>query len=168
MASNEVPTENIVEAIMKDPVKRDMLLKFLIKEKDGFIAYKKNEEKSRPTTPIQKNRFLHCESPTALLRRRALEKDANSDSSSSELSGSSSSKVVALGPKLPFEALLKGVNAYVEIKKNGEDKSAGIKTVMSLMGATIKDTFTKDVTHVVFKVLKRRDKILIYNFFYLT
>ncbi|RZC36452.1 microcephalin [Asbolus verrucosus] len=150
--SSQIPSADLMEALLKDPVKKAMLLQLIAQEKDGFEAYKRKEQrKSNNITPLKKLQRLHCESPTALQRRRALEKlhqDTTSESSSSELSEVATE---VKGPKLPFEQLLKGVRAYVEVRRNDTDRSEGIKAVMKLMGATIRDQFTSDVTHVIFK-----------------
>jgi hypothetical protein len=142
------PPSDLVEALMKDPVKRALLLQLLVKEKDGFEAYKREELKN--TTPLKKVKRMHCESPTALQRRRALEQ-RNQDTSESSSSEMSEASTEVRGPKLPFDQLLKGVRAYVEVRRDNVDRSDGIKAVMRLMGATIMDQFTKDVTHVIFK-----------------
>ncbi|KRT80190.1 hypothetical protein AMK59_8607, partial [Oryctes borbonicus] len=87
------------------------------------------------------------ESPTSLCRRRALEKmRQNSDSSDSI-----NANYGHTPKKVPFEQVLKGVVAYVEIMSKNKDRSAGAKALMRAMGADVKDTITRDVTHVVFK-----------------
>lgn len=62
-------------------------------------------------------------------------------------SGSSTSSLI------PFEKVLIGVVAYVEVRgRFDEDRSAGVKSVLESMGAEVCEKFTRDVTHVVFKV----------------
>lgn len=62
-------------------------------------------------------------------------------------SPSSSTKTV------PLNQVLKGVIAYVEVKNSyDEDHSAGAKIVLKSMGAVVREKFTSDVTHVIFKV----------------
>lgn len=135
--------DDICDALLNDPCKRALLLKLLSQGKDGI---KTHIQKSKKDTPVKKKKY-HCESPTALYRRRALqEMQKQNDNSSSE-----SEKSVAASP-VPFESLLNGVIAYVEVKTRDGDKSSAIKSVIRAMGATVKDQFLKDVTHVIFKV----------------
>ncbi|XP_063244625.1 microcephalin isoform X2 [Bacillus rossius redtenbacheri] len=47
--------------------------------------------------------------------------------------------------------LLKDVVAYVEVRSNGEDRSAGVKSHLQELGATVVDRLNKRVTHVLFK-----------------
>ncbi|EFA01060.1 microcephalin [Tribolium castaneum] len=145
---SDIPSSDIIASLMKDPVKKAQLLQLLVQEKSGFEAYKRQEETKK--TPLKNvKRRVHCESPTAVLRRRMLEqKDQDSTSDSSDLSETANE---VKGPKLPFGELLKGVRAFVDVNRDGVDKSEGIKAVMKLMGATIREQFTRDVTHVIFK-----------------
>ena len=162
-SSSQMPSSDLMESLLKDPVKRALILQLLNQEKDNIEKYKRQELKTK-TTPLKKVKKLHCESPTALQRRRALEQK-NPDTSESSSSEISDVPTELKGPKLPFEQLLKGVVAYVEVKRDNEDRSEGIKAVMRLMGSTIRDKFTNDVTHVIFKVsgaLELCDLISIY------
>lgn len=139
------PPPELLKALLNDPAKRALLLQFFEQEKEGFAEYKRQEEKTKKATLAKR---FHCESPSSIQRRRLLEhrdQDLTSE-------GSSDLSTEVKGPQLPFEELLKGVKAYVEVKRGNVDKSPGIKSIMKLMGATISDTFTNDVTHVVFKV----------------
>lgn len=46
---------------------------------------------------------------------------------------------------------MKGVIAYCEVRSKEGDRSSGIKAVMKAMGATVRDNFSRDLTHIVFK-----------------
>lgn len=143
------PNETLFETLMADPVKRALVLQLLSQEKTTIEEYQKNGSQNSSRHPVKKvqDKF-RCESPSALLRRRMLEKQRqennNSCVSSTELSPS-------LSP-LPFEKLLEGIVAYVEIRSLDGDRSIGTKAIMATMGATINEKFTRDVTHVIFKV----------------
>lgn len=54
---------------------------------------------------------------------------------------------------VPYNQIFEGVTAFVEIISNGEDRSEGVKSVLKLMGAKVKDRISSDVTHVIFKVV---------------
>ncbi|GJQ76865.1 hypothetical protein Trydic_g15071 [Trypoxylus dichotomus] len=139
-SNNKIP-EQLLGSLLNDPVKRVLLMEVLSQDKSKENVKGKKLWK-KPTQ--QKFKF---ESPTALCRRRALEKmRRNSDSSDSIDTNHG-----RLIKKIPFEQLLKGVVAYVEIMSNNIDRSAGAKSLMRAMGADIRSTITRDVTHVVFK-----------------
>ncbi|KAJ4432249.1 hypothetical protein ANN_20865 [Periplaneta americana] len=46
--------------------------------------------------------------------------------------------------------LLKDIIAYVEVRSGGDNRSMGVKAHLKSLGATVRDKFTNDVTHVVF------------------
>ncbi|CAH0547373.1 unnamed protein product [Brassicogethes aeneus] len=152
-------SEEIYETIMGDPIKRKLMLQIFAQEKNAIEEYKRNEKKKKlvASSPLNKLKGKYkCESPTALLRRRALEQqakenenDLNSERSSSRQSTSSAGSPVP--SPIPFDKLLEGVRAYVEVRSKDQDRSAGAKALMISMGAKVRDVFTKDVTHVVFK-----------------
>lgn len=147
--------DNVFEKLMNCPIKRKLVLKLIESEKDNIEEYKKKlkEKESKPqnASPLQKlQKKQACESPTALLRRRVLEQQNSSCSSRPnsailELSSNTPSPI-------PFQKLLDNVVVFVEVNSKGEDKSNGVKALMASMGANVKDGFTRDVTHVVFKV----------------
>lgn len=56
-----------------------------------------------------------------------------------------------VGKPLPFDQLLRGVVAYCEVRSNGQDRSAGIKTMMRAMGAIVCEQLNTGVTHIIFK-----------------
>lgn len=166
------------EILMQDPVKRAFVLQLLSQEKDAIAEYKKNEAQrlqdcSKASSLKRVKQKTTCESPSALMRRRALEKLRNqdtsasiSDRSESRTSGTSNPRTTPLSSiqsdssdlpqdhpsPVPFNNLLKGVVAFVEINSHGTDRSAAVKVLMTSMGAIVRDTFTADVTHVIFRV----------------
>lgn len=155
--------ESLFEKLMSCPLKRKLVLNLIASEHDNIEEYKrkqieqqKSNEKITPgSTLSKKNQY---ESPVALLRRKALEQQTsgsptnfpqNENRSNSRVSEASSSR--SSSPLL-FEKVLNGVIAFVEVKSHGQDRSQGVKILMKNLGADVRDTFTKDVTHVVFKV----------------
>lgn len=66
-------------------------------------------------------------------------------------SPSSQDSEIFQGTPVPFEELLKGVIAFVEVRSSEGDRSEVIKAMMRAMGATVKDTFSRDITHVIFR-----------------
>ncbi|KAK5642659.1 hypothetical protein RI129_008826 [Pyrocoelia pectoralis] len=136
--------EILFETLMNDPIKKAFLLNILAEEKDNIKKYKKREGIVNKT-PSKIQARTYCESPTALLRRRALQRNQDSDSSLTPHSSPT--------PSTPtdFGELLKDVVAYVEIRSKGTDRSAGPKMLMQSMGATVVDVLNRKVTHVVFK-----------------
>ncbi|GLV42602.1 Microcephalin [Carabus blaptoides fortunei] len=97
---------------------------------------------------VKKKRLI--ESPSAQFRRRCLEK-LESDSSNGSSVEERVPSPTFTGTPVPYHQLLKGVIAYCEVRSKDGDRSAGIKSVMESMGATVRDDFTRDLTHVVFK-----------------
>ncbi|KAF2898014.1 hypothetical protein ILUMI_08155 [Ignelater luminosus] len=149
--SDKSPMNILFEMVMSDPKKKALVKKLLHEDRDKIEEYKKQETRKNlaKNKRIKKlQRMLHCESPTALLRRRALERDnlSNTDNSSTI-----SSHSFVSSQKKPFEKLLTGIVAYIEINSQGKDCSAGAKTLMQAMGATVKDQFGPEITHVIFK-----------------
>lgn len=145
---NKADTQ-LYEAIIKDPNKRAMVLQLLSQEKHLINDYLRKEGK----TPIKcTKKKVYCESPTALFRRRALEKKDAAEGTDS--SSSSEGKAVVPSP-VPFAKLLEGVVAFVEVKTKSGDRSSATKAVVASMGAKIRDHLTRDVTHVIFKVTKQ-------------
>ncbi|KAF5278269.1 hypothetical protein FQR65_LT15711 [Abscondita terminalis] len=132
----------LFQTLIRDPIKKAFLLNLLSSEKENIRKYKR-EQQNTNTTPVSKRRRLHCESPTALLRRKALEKNVEQQSSPS----------TSCSPSTPvqFDKLLQGVVAYVEIRSKGVDRSAGAKALMQSMGAKVVEKLERGVTHVVFK-----------------
>lgn len=156
--------EELYYKLMSDPVKRNLVIQMLQDQRGAIEDYKRKEtvkknvgSSSSPFSKLQKK--YKCESPTALMRRRALEKQTrdNDSDSASERSNSRQSTSGSSSPNLmpiPFDKLLEGVTAYVEIRSKDEDRSGGAKALMKSMGAKVRDIFSKDVTHVIFKVLQ--------------
>lgn len=157
--------ESTFQKLMTCPIKRKLVLKLIESEKDNIEAYKKRlketertEHNVSPLPNIQKN--YKCESPTALMRRRALEQqnsspligNTNNVSRPNSVNSNTSESSSSTSAQVPFQQLLNGVIAFVEVKSKGLDRSVGVKALMVSMGAIVKDSFTKDVTHVVFKV----------------
>lgn len=157
--------ESTFQKLMTCPIKRKLVLKLIESEKDNIEAYKKRlketertEHNVSPLQNIQKN--YKCESPTALMRRRALEQqnsspligNTNNVSRPNSVNSNTSESSSSTSAQVPFQQLLNGVIAFVEVKSKGLDRSVGVKALMVSMGAIVKDSFTKDVTHVVFKV----------------
>lgn len=138
---------NIYDAIIKDPAKRALVLQLLSQEKVAIKDYMQKNGLVKKT-PNKKKKVVHCESPTVLHRRRAMEQMLKSNKETQMSSSTSDSSDPS---PLPFEKLLDGVIAYVEVKTRDGDRSAAVKSVIRAMGATVRDHFTKDVTHVIFK-----------------
>lgn len=128
---------------MSDPTKSAELMKFLKREKGAIENYKKKLESPARTKVAQKHRF---ESPTALWKRKAME---GRNLIETQTSDSSSSNELTV----PYDELLKGVNAYVEIISKGTDHSAGAKSMVTNMGGRVSEKLTTGVTHVIFKVV---------------
>lgn len=128
------------------------VIKSLIKNdpntKQSLLDLLKTKEKTESHNVLKDAKKRGWESPIALQRRRALEGQKSDTSSSTD----SFISLVTTAPKVDMQLILKGVIAYVEVKKNNVDCSSGIKLVAKCMGAEIRETFTKDVTHVIFKV----------------
>ncbi|KAJ9577746.1 hypothetical protein L9F63_005666 [Diploptera punctata] len=56
-----------------------------------------------------------------------------------------------LPPTQPVASLImKDVIGYVEVRFGGDNRSLGIKAHISSLGATVREKFTNDVTHVIF------------------
>lgn len=157
--------ESSFQKLMSCPIKRKLVLKLIESEKDNIEAYKKRlkeneriEHNVSPLHNIQKN--YKCESPTALMRRRALEQqnssplvgNTNNLSRPNSVNSNTSESSSSTSAQIPFDQLLNGVVAFVEVKSKGQDRSNGVKALMVSMGAIVKDSFTKEVTHIVFKV----------------
>lgn len=159
-------SDDVFDKLMSCPIKRKLVLKLIESQKDNIEEYKKklkeNERREQNASPLKRlQKKQVCESPTALLRRRALQQQKNHSSSSmgniiesrSISVNSRTSETSSSNPSpIQFEKLLDGVVAFVEVKSKGQDRSNGVKALMVSMGAYIKDSFTADVTHVVFKV----------------
>ncbi|KAK9886775.1 hypothetical protein WA026_018429 [Henosepilachna vigintioctopunctata] len=141
----------LFEHALKHGPSRNLILKLLAtEEKSVFELFSKNTVGDILKTPTKRlKKKEHCESPTALLRRRELEKLNRPDSAQSDSSEKSS--VSGSSSTLPFEKILRNVTAYVEIKSDGNDRSGGAKALLKSMGATVSDKFSRDVTHVIFK-----------------
>ncbi|XP_018330531.1 microcephalin isoform X2 [Agrilus planipennis] len=144
--------DDLISNLIQDSEKRALLLRLLTQGKETISKNKKAlqfdgnpEENFTPKKVKNKPRF---ESPSALWKRRAKEKQQASETSS--VSSDQLPPIVA-SPTVPFDKLLDGVIGFVELKCGAENKSLGAKNLMIAMGAEVRDTFTKDVTHVVFK-----------------
>lgn len=138
------PTARLYEAIIKDPRKKAMILQLLSQEKHLINDCIRKERK----TPVNEAKKLYCESPTALFRRKLMEKQQERENDNSTSSGENS---IVPSP-VPFEKLLDGVIAFVEVKTKSGDRSSATKAVITSMGATVREKLTKDVTHLIFKV----------------
>ncbi|XP_044754009.1 microcephalin isoform X2 [Coccinella septempunctata] len=146
---------SLFEHALKDPASKNVILQLLsANNKNVFELFKPGvDAASSPVRRVKKKE--HCESPTALLRRRELEKKnrperpESAQSHTSEQSTQSSTS--GRSSTVPFERILKNVVAYVEINSNGTDRSGGAKALLRSMGATVCEKFTRDVTHVIFK-----------------
>lgn len=141
------PGGRLYEAIINDPQKRAIVLQLLSQEKHLIKDYLRKEGKNK--TPVKGAQNGYSESPTALFRRKLLEKKQGC--LLSDTSTSSDDKSVVPSP-VPFEKLLEGVVAFVEVKTKNGDRSSATKAVIGSMGATVREQLTKDVTHVIFKV----------------
>lgn len=146
-SSSSTSTDASYEAILRDPVKRNLILKLLSQEKEAINDYLAKEKASSPLKKVKTNK-AYCGSPSALYKKKLLMKQQSSDTdNSSSCSSSPTEKLL-----LPFDKLLEGVIAYVEVKTRDGDRSAATSAVVRAMGATVREEFTKDVTHVIFKV----------------
>ncbi|XP_045462072.1 microcephalin [Harmonia axyridis] len=144
---------SLFENALNDPASKNIILQLLsANQKNVFELFKPGQL----NTPVKRvKRTEHCESPTALLRRRELEKINRPGTPESGLSHiseqSTKSSTSGRSSTIPFERILSGVIAYVEINSNGTDRSGGAKALLKSMGAIVSEKFTRDVTHVIFK-----------------
>ncbi|XP_060520180.1 microcephalin [Cylas formicarius] len=129
--------DNMFQALMKCPIKKKMIIDLLTANKEAI------EECRRSAAGALETRKRY-ESPTALQRRRALLEMNGGETSSRPM-------VVRSNAPVPFEKVFEGVVAFVEINSKNQDRSAGAKVILRSMGAVVEDTFTKHVTHVIFK-----------------
>ncbi|KAL1517902.1 hypothetical protein ABEB36_001605 [Hypothenemus hampei] len=149
--------DSTIDKLLKCPEKRLLIMKLLSDNKEAIEKYKKEQAKKAESPLCKLKNSKRLESPTALFRRRALEKMFSSSSTSSDSSNQIPSTISSLNYKancnrVSYNQILNGVIAYVEIQsRSNEDRSQGVKTVLRLMGADIRETFTNDVTHVIFK-----------------
>ncbi|CAG9840235.1 unnamed protein product [Diabrotica balteata] len=150
--------DELFSQLMKDPVKRNLIINLITSEKDKIEAYKKELAKKHPSSPLLKTMKRACESPTALLRRRALEQMKNPQSSDRSENGSNNSRPTSrqsVASSVPspvsYDKILDGVIAFVEVKTGTKDRSDAVKAHLQSMGAVIREKITKDVTHVIFK-----------------
>ncbi|CAG9765829.1 unnamed protein product [Ceutorhynchus assimilis] len=151
---NETPEINsqLVQALLQNPEKKKMILQLLALNKD--VIEKHSSGSSLPSSVDKLKSRKVCESPTALMRRRALEKMNNSPNASNNtlLSRPHSSSSASTSSTTTLDKVLEGVKAYVEIKdRHNQDKSQGAKEILKSMGATVVDKLSSEVTHVVFK-----------------
>nr|CAI5819189.1 unnamed protein product [Callosobruchus analis] len=150
--------KNLVQNLLNDPIKRKLIVDIITSHKDQIDDYKKTHGLEGVSKLHKVQTKPICESPTALFRRRALEQKERaasrneSDSQSTNSRPSSALSGASLVPSpVPFNKILDGVIAFVEVQTNGNDRSQGVKIRIKEMGATVRDQFTKDVTHVIFK-----------------
>lgn len=148
-SDSSTSTNEIYKTILKDPVKRNLILKLLSQEKEAINDYLTKEKIKSPLKKAKANK-AYCQSPSALYKKKLLLKQQSSDADSSSSYASLSTEI--LPEPLPFDKLLEGVVAYVEVKTRDGDRSAATRAVIRAMGATVREEFTKDVTHVIFKV----------------
>lgn len=133
--------KKMLASMMNDPSKKAILKKLMKADKDAVEKYKQ----ATTSSPLNKVKSKYTvESPTAQFRRRLLENNGRSESATS------SEKSADL-PTLPFNKLLDGVKAYVEIRNNKEDRSVGVKALMESMGAEIMSRLSSQTTHVIYK-----------------
>lgn len=157
------PNLDIFRQLLADPEKKHLIMQLLNENKPSTSG---NSKETANCATLRKTAKIRYESPSALLRRRQLkqleerdgsESDTNVSCGSSEnqrdlIEGRSGlSKDIVPSP-IPYERLLEGVVGYVEVKSKGGDRSESVKAFMRAMGARVVDLFTRDVTHVVFKV----------------
>ncbi|CAG9772193.1 unnamed protein product [Ceutorhynchus assimilis] len=150
---NETPEINsqLVQALLQNPEKKKMILQLLALNKD--VIEKHSSGSSLPSSVDKLKSRKVCESPTALMRRRALEKMNSPNASNNNLlSRPHSSSSSSTSSATTLDKVLEGVKAYVEIKdRHNQDKSQGAKEILKSMGATVVDKLSSEVTHVVFK-----------------
>lgn len=112
--------------LLRDPQKHAILLKHLGKN-------------------VKESRQKKYESPTAQMRRMQLQNDKSS-------SNSKDSQHDIRKEPLPIHEILKDVVAFVDVNGRHGDMSKPVKAVMKSMGATIAETISSRVTHVIYKV----------------
>lgn len=154
-------SDEVFQNLMSDPLKRELILNIITSEKDKIDAYKKKLDTRNQLSPFHKALKKPCESPTALHRRRVLERlrnpqcsDNTSESGNSRPTSRQSTSSSSHSPRhspIPFDKILDGVVAYVEVKSGVRDRSEAVKSHLRCMGALVREQFTKDVTHVIFK-----------------
>lgn len=141
----EKDPEHLLGSLLNDPIKRALLMEVL-----SHGSPKADGDKDKRTE--KKTQKFKFESPSALCRRRALENMRLTPRLTSESSANISNKGDQIGKSVPFQQILKGVVAYVEIISNYKDRSSGAKALMQGMGAKISDVLNREITHVIFKV----------------
>ncbi|XP_074035088.1 microcephalin [Leptinotarsa decemlineata] len=152
----------LFEKFMSCPLKRKLIMTLIESEKDKIDEYRKKivnqktlEKTGNPaSSPLRKaQKKYQFESPTALLRRRALEQNKNSGEIHQTLSKESSASSESSESSEPpdFDKILTGVVAFIDIKSKEGDRSSGVKAILRSMGATIAEHFNREVTHVIFK-----------------
>lgn len=152
-------SEDVLKKLMRCPIKKQLIIDLITSEKDKIEEYKKELEKQNDLSmsrSLQKVLKKPAESPTALLRRRLgqhqnASTNKDSDSSSSSRPESRQSMASTVPSPISFEKILEGVIAFVEVKSGERDRSDAVKAILTSMGATVRDKFTKDITHVIFK-----------------
>lgn len=139
----------VCDQILSDPSKRSAILKLIAKNKTAIEKYEQdelNKKNNKTCTPkgLASKTNKNYESPSVRLRRKLLEGKQLENSKLLDKLSSIETK--------PFEEILQGVKAYVEVTIANEDHSHYVKLLMQIMGANVYEYFTSEVTHVVFLV----------------
>lgn len=166
--------EDKFKKLLACPIKRKLVLELITSEKDNIEKFKQKLSKTntpeRSGSPLKNaHKKQTCDSPTMLFRKRALEQLNENSSRPSSRSSSRQSDVSSPIRSITanFDRLLDGVIAFVEFGNDEKNRSNAVRVLMQSMGATIRDTFTRDVTHVVFKVSAFIIKLVLFYFYIL-
>lgn len=147
---NEETIDALCDKILSDPKKRSMLKKLMNEDKTKLNCKDLKTNKSKKQILTKSRQILNnvnkkndnIDSPMSIFRRKLLREEQNPR------------RTINLAPnkQKPFNKILEGVKAFVEILVDGVSRSHYIKLLMKDMGAEIFDNITTKITHVVFLV----------------
>ncbi|XP_022908302.2 microcephalin [Onthophagus taurus] len=130
------PKETLFSTLMNDPLKKALLMQLLANHKNDekeIMELQKKKDKNKLT---KTNNF----SPMSAYRKKVFAAEISSPTQ----------KVYIRAP-LPFNKLLCGVVAYVEIISRGQDRSSGVKALLKTMGGRVSEFICKGITHAIIK-----------------
>lgn len=147
---NSETFNTIYEALMKDPVKRSMIVKLVNENKDALEEYEKKNKKTNNKwkSPLKcQKKTEDYESPIAYFKRKMI-----LNQQTGNVENFDKLDCDQLAKRKPFEKVLDGIKIYVEIMDGSNNRSHAVKLLAQDMGANIHESFTSDVTHVMFLV----------------
>lgn len=138
------------DVIFSDPKRRTEFMKLMKDNKKAFDNTGRTSKNKRLNTPkTNRNQLINgnikdltVDSPTSIFRRMLLHQEKRPAKSID----------LTLTQKKPFNKILEGVRAYIEVVVDGVSHSDYIKLFVKDMGAEILDKLTNRVTHVIFLV----------------